>query len=71
MEGNHPAIVSKELYNRVQEEMARRANKRRVTQKNGKTERGKYSGKYALSERLVCCLLYTSYLRFKNDVIGF
>ena len=63
VEGNHPAIVSKELYNRVQEEMARRANKRRVTQKNGKTERGKYSGKYALSERLVCGECGTPYKR--------
>ena len=36
VEGNHPAIVSKELYNRVQEEMARRANKRRVTKRTAR-----------------------------------
>lgn len=63
VEGNHPAIISKELYNRVQEEMARRSNKRRIMQKNGKTEHGKYSGKYALSERLVCGECGTAYKR--------
>ncbi len=34
--------------------MARRSAKRKVTQKAAKTENGKYSGKYALSERLIC-----------------
>lgn len=54
VEDNHPAIVSRELYNRVQEETARRSNKRKIMHKSGKTEHGKFSGKYALSERLVC-----------------
>ena len=34
--------------------MARRTSKRKVMQKRGKTEQGKYSAKYALSELLVC-----------------
>ena len=52
--GNHEGIISKELFNLVQEEIARRASKRKVSQKATKTEQGKYSGKYALSELLVC-----------------
>ncbi len=63
VEGNHPAIVSKELYHRVQEEMARRANKRSPGSKKGKTGYGKYSGKYALSERLICGECGTPYKR--------
>ena len=38
----------------LREEMARRTSKRKVLQKRGRTERGKYSAKYALSELLVC-----------------
>ncbi|MGX8710936.1 MAG: recombinase family protein [bacterium] len=52
--GNHEGIISKELFNLVQEEIARRASKRKVSQKATKTEQGKYSSKYALSELLVC-----------------
>ena len=51
---NHPAIIPRDIYQRVQEEMARRASKRKIMQKSGKTEQGKYSAKYALSERLLC-----------------
>ena len=54
VENNHPAIIPRELFYRVQEEMTRRASKRKVMQKTGKTELGKYSAKYALSELLVC-----------------
>ena len=54
VEDNHPAIIPREMFYRVREEMARRASKRKVLQKRGRTERGKYSAKYALSERLVC-----------------
>ena len=52
--GNHEGIISKDLFNLVQEEIARRASKRKVSQKATKTEQGKYSSKYALSELLVC-----------------
>jgi len=54
VEGNHPAIISKGVFYQVREEMARRTSKRKVMQKSGKTEQGKYSAKYALSELLVC-----------------
>lgn len=49
-----PAIVSPELYDRVQEEVARRKAKRATSEKVQNPLAGKYSGKYALSERLVC-----------------
>ena len=54
VENNHPAIISRELFDLVQKEMTRRSSKRKVLQKSGKTELGKYSGKYALTELLVC-----------------
>ena len=54
VENNHPAIIPKEMFYRVREEMTRRASKRKVMQRHGKTELGKYSAKYALSELLVC-----------------
>ena len=49
----HPAIIDRETFQRVQEEIARRAGKRKTSSK-AKTELGKYSGKYALSEIMVC-----------------
>ena len=54
IENNHPAIIPKEIFNRTKVEMARRNSKRKVMQKHGKTEQGKYSAKYALTELLVC-----------------
>jgi len=60
---NHAAIVDRDLFNRVQEELARRAGKQKVSQKKTKTENGKYSGKYALSELLVCGECGTAYRR--------
>lgn len=49
----HPAIIDRETFQRVREEMARRASLPRKSI-HGKTPLSKYSGKYALSERLVC-----------------
>ena len=49
-----PAIISREMFDQVRNEMTRRSSKRKVLQKSGKTELGKYSGKYALTELLVC-----------------
>ena len=68
---NHPAIIPRDIYQRVQEEMARRTSKRKILQKSGKTEQGKYSAKYALSERLVCGECGSPYKRCtwaRNDV---
>lgn len=51
VKNNHPAVISRELFDMVQEEMARRGNLRGI----GKTKKkGKHSGKYALTRRLVC-----------------
>lgn len=63
VENHHEGIISREVFRRVQEEMARRTSKRKVMQKTGKTEQGKYSGKYALSELLVCGECGTPYKR--------
>ena len=63
VENHHPPIVTREIFHRVQEEMARRTSKRKVMQKTGKTEQGKYSAKYALSELLVCGECGTPYKR--------
>lgn len=63
VENSHPAIISRGIFYRVKEEMARRASKRKVMQKTGKTEQGKYSAKYALSELLVCGECGTPYKR--------
>lgn len=51
---HHPAIVSRELFQQVQAERTRRASRRKVMTKTNKTELGKYSGKYALTERMFC-----------------
>lgn len=50
---SHPAIIERETFHKVQEEIARRAGKKRTSSK-AKTELGKYSGKFAFSELLVC-----------------
>lgn len=63
VENNHPAIISREIFSRVREEMTRRTSKRKVMQKSGKTEQGKYSAKYALSERVICGECGTPYKR--------
>ena len=63
VENNHPAIIPREWFQRVKEEMTRRASKRKVMQRHGKTALGKYSAKYALSELLVCGECGTPYKR--------
>jgi len=63
VENHHDPIISREVFRWVQEEMARRTSKRRVQQKNVKTEQGKYSGIYALSEKLVCAECGAAYRR--------
>ena len=63
IENNHSAIVTKEMFHQVQEEIARRKSKRPVTQKHSKTNRGKFTSQYALSERLVCGNCGCYYLR--------
>lgn len=50
---NHPAIIDKDTFKRVQMEIARRSNKRSTSDKSI-TGKGKYSGKFALTDLLVC-----------------
>lgn len=63
VENNHPAIIDRSMFDRVQEEISRRNSKRKVKEKGTKTELGKYSSKYALSELLFCGNCGTPYRR--------
>ena len=54
IEGNHEAIIPRELFYQVQEERARRANVYRPANKKGTTIRGKYSSKYVLADIMYC-----------------
>ena len=63
VENNHPAIIDDETFTLAQEELARRASKRKVKQIGSTTEQGKYCGKYALTELLVCGECGTPYRR--------
>lgn len=59
---HHAPIVDRDTFNRVQQELARRSSKRKISDKT-KTEQGKYSGKYSLSELLICGKCGTPYRR--------
>lgn len=61
--GNHPAIIEPEIFDRVQEELAKRRSKPRTSEKTAKTMLGKYSSKYALSQLLICGRCGTPYRR--------
>lgn len=54
IKNHHEAIIDRELFERVQTEIARRAGKRRVSGDGGGMEPSRYSGRYALTELLVC-----------------
>lgn len=70
VENNHPAIIDAATFSRVQEELARRASKRKVKQTGTTTEQGKYCGKYALTELLICGECGTPYRRCTWTVGG-
>ena len=55
-------IIDRDTFNRVQQEIARRSSKRKISDQT-KTEQGKYSGKYVLSELLICGQCGTPYRR--------
>ena len=63
IENNHPAIIDKTTFARAQEELAERIGKAKVKQVGTKTEIGKYSGKYALTDLLICGECNTPYRR--------
>ena len=51
---NHPAIIPREIFNRVQEEFARRNSTTSLSTKSSTVNKGKFSSKYALTELLRC-----------------
>ena len=59
---HHTPIIDRGTFDRVQQEIARRNSKRKISDQT-KTEKGKYSGKYALSELLICGQCGTPYRR--------
>lgn len=63
VENNHPAIIERAVFDRVQEEVSRRNSKRKVKEIGTKTELGKYSGKYVLTDLLFCGNCGTPYRR--------
>ena len=62
VENNHPAIISREVFNRAQEELIRRQALRAKSDKTSITATGKYS-KYALTEVLQCAECGSRYRR--------
>ncbi len=62
IKNNHAPIVSRELYDHVQQERARRGSKRKIS-KASVTEQSRYSSLHALSELLICGECGTPYRR--------
>lgn len=62
IKNNHVPIVSREIFEQVQKESARRISKRKVT-KASVTEQGRYSSLYALNDILICGECGTPYKR--------
>ena len=60
---NHKGIVSRDTFNAVQAELARRNAGRSPSAKSAPTGKTSYASKYALSERLVCGECGTLYRR--------
>ena len=63
IQNHHEGIVSRETFDAVQLEMARQNAKAGATRKSTPTGRGKYSGKYVLSNLLFCGECGTAYRR--------
>lgn len=69
VENSHPAIVTREIFNKAQEESARRKAKAPVSQKSAMTASGKYS-KYALTEVMICGECGSRYKRVTWNIRG-
>ena len=61
--GSHPAIVSAEMFDKVQEEMTKRARLIRNEDGTVESSTSKYNGKYLLGNLLVCGNCGASYRR--------
>lgn len=70
VKNHHEAIITHDLFERVQVEIARRAGKRRVSGKDGQMEQSRYSGRYALTELLICGHCGSPYKRVTWTVGG-
>lgn len=66
-----PPIMSREKFDRIQMEMARRSSLQKKQTKDTTTELGRYSSKYALTEILICGTCGTAYRRcvLRNDYV--
>lgn len=71
VKNHHEPIISRNDFNRVQEEMARRSAKQNIADKLTKTKQGKYSAKYALTELLICGECGAYYRRVTWTAKGF
>ena len=71
VKNHHEPIISRADFNQVQEKMARRSAKRAIADKLTKTEQGKYSAKYAMSELLICGECGSHYRRVTWTAKGF
>ena len=70
VENSHPAIIERSVFDKVQEEIARRSSKAKTKETGTKTALGKYSGKYALSEMLYCGECGKPYRRITWNIRG-
>lgn len=66
---NHPPIIDRDTFNLVQQELSRRSSLRKKSD-FAITEQGKYSGKYALSEFLICGCCGGAYKRTSKVAKG-
>ena len=63
IQNNHPAVISRDVYQAVQAEKARMSASASPSRKTASTGRTCYASKFALSERLVCGECGTLYRR--------
>jgi site-specific DNA recombinase len=69
VENSHPAIISREMFNRAQEELSKRKSRSPQSQKMALTASGKYS-KYALTDVLICAECGSRYKRVTWTSLG-
>ena len=63
VQNHHEGIISREIFDAAQAELARRNAGKSPSKKNAPTGRSRYSSKYALSDRLYCGECGTRYQR--------
>ena len=65
----HDAIIDRDTYNLVQQELARRSSMRKKSEKTV-SQQGRYSGKYALTDIMVCGECGSAYRRQVWNIHG-